>query len=337
MILQNNGTLIMHQQESRSQEASKQRTIIVSGVARSGTSMIARVLCAGGLFMGDEIDDVVFEDHAFARMFEHIGYDPAKLDRLVEFRNANHLVWGLKRPHLHVHGVDAIRHFRNPLVILTVRDPVAIAERNAIAEVTDPALGVSVAMQDLEDMIVFARALTCPTLLISYERALEQPDMCISALFDFCSLDVPPATRQAMRVLIEPGRPDYIINARRVFEGYIDNIRETILTGWVWQKDVPAPMPVTLIRDGVLVSDHMANQMRSDLVHSGIGSGCHGFSIDLAGHGFGPHSRVGVKIGGRDFLLTNSGATVLELGGNPEKLISSNSAGPVEDLGAVST
>ena len=331
MNLQHNGTLVMRQREFDSQEASKQRTIIVSGVARSGTSMVARVLSAGGLFMGDEIDDVVFEDHAFARMFEHIGHDPVELDRLVEFRNANHSVWGFKRPHLHVHGADIIRRFRNPLVILTVRDPVAIAERNAIAEMNDPALGVSAAMQDLEDMMAFAGAVTCPTLLMSYERALDQPDTCISALFDFCSLDVPAPARQTMRALIEPGRPDYVINARRVFEGYIDNIQETILTGWVWQKGVPAPMPVTLMRDGVPVSDHMANQMRSDLADSGIGGGCHGFAIDLAGRGFGPHSRVGVKIGGRNFLLTNSGATVLELGGDVEKLTGSDTIVPAEN------
>ena len=331
MNVQDNGTLMMRQREFKSQEASKYRTIIVSGVARSGTSMVARVLSVGGLFMGDEIDDVVFEDHAFARMFEHVGYDPVKLDRLVELRNANHSVWGFKRPHLHVHGVDTIKRFRNPLVILTVRDPVAIAERNAIAEMNDPTLGVSAAMQDLEDVMAFARALTCPTLLMSYERALDQPDTCISALFDFCSLDVPAPARQTMRVLIEPGRPDYVTSARRVFEGYIDNIRDTILTGWVWQKDVPLPMPVTLLRDGVPVSDHMANQMRSDLVDSGIGGGCHGFAIDLAGLGFGPHSRVGVKIGGRNFVLTNSGATVLELGGDVEKLISSNTTMPAGD------
>ena len=185
-------------------------------------------------------------------------------------------------------------------------------------------------MRDLEDMVAFARALPCPTLLVSYERALDQPDTCISALFDFCSLDVSAPARQAMRILIEPGRPDYVTTARRVFEGYVDSIRETVLTGWVWQKGIPAPMPVTLMRDGVPVSDHMANQMRSDLVDAGIGGGCHGFAIDLAGRGFEPHSRVGVKIGGRNFLLTNSGATVLELGGDVEKLISSNTIVPAE-------
>ena len=180
MNLQHNGSLVIRQREFNSQEASKQRTIIVSGVARSGTAWLPACYLQAACSWVTKLTTWSSRIMPLPECSSTLVYDPQELDKLVEFRNADHSVWGFKRPHLHVHGVDTIKRFRNPLVILTVRDPVAIAERNAIAEITDPALGVSAAMQDLQDIIAFAKALTCPTLLISYEMALDQPDMCIS-------------------------------------------------------------------------------------------------------------------------------------------------------------
>lgn len=313
MDLQNKGLISFQGAPARGLGASGTRTLIVSGVARSGTSMIARVLHGAGVFMGEDMDQIVFEDHAFALAFENGGLDAKALGRLRRTRDARHPVWGFKRPHLHVQGAAAVTAFRNPRVILTVRDPVAIAERNAIAEQRDPAHSLSAAMEDLQAMLCFAQGLTCPVLLVSYEKAVRQPARLISRLLDFCGIELEQAAQQRLLGLVEPERPAYLQSARRRFDGYIDAIRDNTLTGWACQCDVPLPVTVTVFRDDVAVTECRADQLRQDLLQSGIGSGRHGFALSLDGLGFRNDSRVTVRIEGRNFALNKSGSTVATL------------------------
>ena len=315
MDLLNKGVLCLRQRAPEPRTLPDTKTLIVSGVARSGTSMVARVLQAAGVFMGDDMDEVVFEDSAFALLFERGEYDRTAMSELLRARNAAHPIWGFKRPHFHRYGADSVDQFRQPSVILTVRDPLAIAERNAIAEQHDIAGGLSAAVDDLRDLVSFAQELRCPTLLVSYEKAVSLPEHFVDRLLEFCGIAIPPTRRKALARLVEPNRPAYIGTARRVFEGYVDSIEGTVLTGWAWQKGLPLPVPVTLLRDGNPVSEHMADRRRQDLVNAAIGSGHHGFTIDLSGLGFTRQSRVGIRIGGRNFLLAKSGSTVEELGG----------------------
>ena len=313
MDLQNKGLISFQGSQARGIGASRTRTLIVSGVARSGTSMIARVLHGAGVFMGEDMDQIVFEDHAFALAFENGGLDAKALGRLRRARDAKHPVWGFKRPHLHVQGTAAVAAFRNPRVILTVRDPVAIAERNAIAEQREPASSLAAAMEDLQAMLQFAQALTCPVLLVSYEKAVRQPARFISRLLDFCGIELEQAEQRRLVGLVEPDRPAYLESARRWFDGYIDEIRDNTLTGWARQRDVPLPVTVTVFRDDVAVTDCRADRLRQDLLQSGIGSGEHGFSVNLKGLGFKNDSRVTVRIEGRSFELHKSGSTVAAL------------------------
>jgi hypothetical protein len=316
MDLVNKGVIHLHRDpDGKAGRGARKRTLVVSGIARSGTSMIARVLSRAGVYMGENLDDVVFEDSAFALMLETGSYDPSALARVVSARNAAYPVWGFKRPHLHQHGPDIVDSLRNPRVVLTVRDPVAIAERNAIAEQYDAVGGLDAAVTDLRDMLAFANRLRCPVLLVSYEKAVSMPEVFLDELLQFCGLVVPAAKREDLLRVVEPNRPEYIGQARRVFEGYVDRIDGTVLSGWAWQKGVPLPVPITVLRDGVAVVDAMADHMREDLRRSAIGDGRHGFQIDLADKGFTPESRVAVRIGGRSFSLINSGSTVADLGG----------------------
>lgn len=291
------------------------RTFIVSGLARSGTSMVAQVLQGAGVFMGDELDDVVFEDHEFSLLFSETNYSQNRLQTLARGRDQRHAIWGFKRPHLHVEGSHLIELFRNPFVILMVRDPVAIASRNAIAEQVDASISLADATGDLYHLLRYADSLCCPVLLMSYEIAVMQPDLFLDRLLKFCGLDVPNQTRGQLLKFIEPDRPQYIEAARRVFEGYIDHVDGTELCGWARQRDLHLPVRVTLFQDDVAVQTVRAENHRPDLAQLSIGIGNHGFSFDLSGLNFSATSRVTVKIEGRIFALQNSGLTLAELGG----------------------
>ncbi len=311
--LKNRGLIRLHKTHSLVAHTAA-RTLIVSGVARSGTSMVARVLDAAGVPMGDRIDDVVFEDHDFAELFNRPNLDQDALGALVRQRNDAHPVWGFKRPQIHQSGAETISRFRNPLVIVTLRDPVAIAERYAIAEQIDARTTLSMAMGDLQEMVLFAQQLTCPVLLISYEKAVRNPARLVERLLEFCGLQRSATERQRLRRLVEPDRPAYIESARRTFGGYIDGIQGTVLGGWAYERSLGLPLAITVFRDDVPVLDGVADQYRQDLADAGIDDGRHGFSVDLAGCGFVPTSRVTVRVKDRNFALNNSGASAAELG-----------------------
>src|SRR5689334_8921346 len=73
-------------------------TFVVTGLQRSGTSLVAAILQTAGVFIGSEINDVVFEDEAMARIL--VSGDTTALRQLIAQRNANYPVWGFKYPAL---------------------------------------------------------------------------------------------------------------------------------------------------------------------------------------------------------------------------------------------
>jgi hypothetical protein len=96
----NTGVIVQRDGAAKSRDGGK-RTIVVTGVARSGTSLVASVLKAAGLHMGDFLHDVVQED---AQMLEIVrSRDTALLRTLIQQRNAQHPRWGFKVPNLHAY------------------------------------------------------------------------------------------------------------------------------------------------------------------------------------------------------------------------------------------
>ncbi len=310
MNLQNKGIITFRQPSEDSAQPSC-RTLIVSGLARSGTSMVARILRSARVFMGDNLDDVVFEDPDFTLLFE--GMKLEKTHVLLRNRNSRYSTWGFKRPHIHLYGKIFINLFRNPYVIITMRDPVAIAKRNVISEQHDPMHSLLTAVNDLHAMARFVKSLDCPTLLISYEKALQEPDTFIKELLDFCGLDLPASARTPLLELIEPNRQVYIDKARRIFDGYIDSLFGMILSGWACERGSKASQTLTLFKDDEPILSFDANLFRLDLAKAGVGNGRHGFSIDLSNLGFKIHTKVSVLISGRYFALNNSGSTINDL------------------------
>lgn len=308
--MQNKGIIRLRQPSNRSIQMDF-RTLVVSGVARSGTSMVARVLCGAGVFMGHHVNDIVFEDDEFTLLFEDLT--PRRARGLVERRNSEYDVWGFKRPHLHLYGKPLIDLFRNPYVIITMRDPVAIAERNVLSEQHDPAHSLSTAVNDLQAMVRFTQLLSCPVLLVSYEKAVQEPDRFVKELLNFCGLDLSESARAPLLGLIEPNRPAYIEKATRAFDGYVDCVVGTAVFGWACQRGSINPQTLTLFKDDEPVADFRADLYRSDLATAGVGNGLHGFSIDLSKFGFAPNSVISVRVAGRYFTLHNSGATLNEL------------------------
>ncbi len=285
------------------------RTIVITGVARSGTSMIAQVLSSRGVDLGERHDTVVFEDQVAQEFL--LDNDLVGFERYARARDQRSDVWAFKKPHLHLHGADILGLLRNPVLVVTFRDPVAIARRNAISEGISNHQAIGEALQDLQGMLDFALKARCPVLLVSYEKALVRPRLLVEELLRFCGLPDDEASVASLVRNVEPDRETYLRDARRRFEGYVDDVIGGRLRGWARQLGSAQPETVTVFLDQKLIASAVADRHRPDLDAAGIGP--HAFELDVAAFSPDPEMVVHVKIAGRVFELENSGRSYRRL------------------------
>ncbi len=298
-------TGIIARGDSESAGDASARTIIVTGVARSGTSMVASVLRAAGIFMGEFVWDVVQEDsQMLAAMRSH---DQRMLQALIERRNADHGTWGFKAPDLFNYlRLEQMSWFRDPRLIIIFRDPVAVAVRHALSERFDQASSIASSTNAMLSMARFAEASGCPTMFLSYEKALTFPDKMVESLLAFCGTSVDDSSMDALIDAVQPNSPDYLAKANRHFGGCIEGVLHHELFGWCHQSGDLSPLSIELIADGACLGVFTADRFREDLLVSRIGNGNHGFFIDLRPFGLGPDALIKVKVKGRTFELNNS-------------------------------
>jgi hypothetical protein len=287
-------------------------TLIVTGIARSGTSLIATLLKQAGVYLGEFLDDVVNEDallHALLR-----GRDMPALKDLIQARNAEHAQWGFKIPTLHAflkHSDLAL--FRNPHLIVIFRDPVAVAVRNARSEhfgELDNMLDTASAMYGLAR---FAHRAECRKLMLSYEKVLSRPATAIAQLLEFCGIKMDGAGQAGLLRHVQPDRAEYLAAARTTFEGWIEGVLNGHLYGWCRRVNSLEPVRLELYADDRLVETMVANAFRGDLAQASVGNGCHGFEVDLTRQGLDGNAVIRVKVGDRVLELRNSGKRLSEL------------------------
>jgi hypothetical protein len=315
--------------------AGERPTIIVGGGSRTGTSNVAAALHAAGLWMGDRIDHAFFEDAELAAIAPgpmragarrrptlrpgraHPGLrdaDLAALRRLIEERNRRFATWGFKRPKVEVLlGASGVRLFRDPRVVVTVRDPLAVAERVATAEGLDLVESLEKATSALTRSVDAATRLGVPTMLVSYERMRTNPRPVLERLFAFAGLEVGGERWAALEERVRAAGREYVRLASGPPVGHIDRYDGGILTGWCRQVGRDEPVQVEVFVDDVPAASAMADEYRADLERAGFGSGRFGFHVRIDGVAPGPTSRIRAVIAGTGVPLERSGSTLAEL------------------------
>jgi hypothetical protein len=286
--------------------ASGGQTFIVTGLHRSGTSLVASVLRQIGIFMGTEINEIVHEDEAIAKIL--IAGDQDGLRRLIRQRDTNYGTWGFKFPMLSPSlRAEDIASFSDPHFIVMFRDPVAIAVRTSLSEYQDPVRALRTAVTEQADLLTFIDRLRVPTLLLSYEKSLIFPADFIDAILGFCGLPRNDALREQLVRVIEPNRPSYIAQARRRYEGIVEGVIGGRLHGWCRLTGVADPVTLDLLVDGLPVRTFVADRFRQDLSDAGFGAGHHAFSVDLGDIRIRPDQVIRVRVAARGIELENSG------------------------------
>jgi hypothetical protein len=266
--LENKGFLLLNDHTP----APAQRTLIVLGVARSGTTMAAGVLHHLGVEMGmGDRPNTVFEDVALAKAME--SNDSAALRELIAARNAAHQVWGWKRPSAIQH-IDRIRHhFRNPQYIVLFRDILAIAARNQISARSDVLSNMDNTLRQYAELMAFVRNCESRMLLISYEKAMLRPEDVVGAIAALAGVDDADRLRMA-RDFVRQDAVDYLVAARDSFgRGRMEQLAPRQVSGWGFMIGHDGPACVELWvndrRVAVTVADLRRDDLRGKVHHSG--------------------------------------------------------------------
>ena len=182
-------------------------TVPITGVPRGGTTMVAAVVDALGVYLGppEELEKYHYEDQTM-----HSPYlDTQRKGVLI--RNARYKVWGWKDPAGVFPIQDILPDLRNPHPIIVTRDAVAAAQGEHRFDIE---YGVEKPRTQAEliaqvgrwshALLDFAATTRYPTLLVSYERAMRHPEMFIEEVANFLHIKLTQDRRQRARERIAP-------------------------------------------------------------------------------------------------------------------------------------
>jgi len=177
-----------------------QKTFIVFGVPRGGTTMIARVAEKLGVCMGSDLP-ANYEDSEFNfdKLSDSTQKDQEWLTRTllaaINRRNATLDVWGWKYPRAHIYLPLIINQVRNPHLICVMRDPVASSlrplSRKRVLKEGDQDLPARVIKQHLsyqQKNIALIDEFKKPSFICSYEKAIINPSSFVADLGRFINV-----------------------------------------------------------------------------------------------------------------------------------------------------
>jgi hypothetical protein len=199
----NRGWLVLNMPKPKFEE--KEYTVVVSGLGRSGTSMVGKLLTVGGLPMGVNGADVIHEDIGLSNAIETANVEV--ICRVAESRNERFKRWGFKRPLVIKHDAIIEKYLRNPRYVLIFRDPLAVAMRNSLSLGMAVPNGLGLFNQQFMEIVTFMQRNTSPKFLVSYEKALQDPQGFVVALARFCGIN--PQKTASMQQFIKPNDESY--------------------------------------------------------------------------------------------------------------------------------
>ena len=305
--LVNNGITVLNQENP----AVSEKTMIVLGVARSGTSMVAGVLESIGVFMGTHKDRAVLEDVEIADLLES-GKDLKKISAFIRRRDKKYPLWGWKRPGALSYMQTYEKMFRHPHYIIVFRDSLAIALRNKISVAADLLQNLQATHQQYAQVIDFISSTDQPCFLVSYEKALQKRTHFVESLCHYVGLGVDADRIRCGAAAIELDKPTYLYASRSVrYMGYFGGLNASgNIYGWAAHNTrVNEEVELDLLIDGCKVTTFKADHFREDLLNTGqdFGHGRHGFNLDIRPYvEIGKSHSVSIQVKADAMPLTNS-------------------------------
>jgi hypothetical protein len=171
----------------RNKSTQNHRTIIVAGVARSGTSLVTHTLHNLGVYLGEKLTPGSFEDLDFARKIKSSSPD---LKQTVSSRNIAHQHWGFKL----TSGFDELlihpTIFDSPIVLVPIRDVTAILKRRNMARDKSLEDQFSGLVKQQTQLFDFLEKAPYTQFIFSYQQAINDPEKFVQQLIECIGLSV---------------------------------------------------------------------------------------------------------------------------------------------------
>lgn len=284
-------------------------TVVVAGLGRSGTSMLAAILKRAGVCMGEQTAAGTHEDQQLAALLRERR--SRELKRLIEERNAAHQLWGFKLPSRQILEHSLLRQLRRPFLLVIFRDILAIAGRRQVSKGEDLKDQLAQSLREYHRLLSFLEKVRVPCLLISYEKALLNPNTLIDELDHFLGLNLDQASRAACMDSIEVSPDIYRREVREQmgWQGRLEEIHKDRIHGWAFVEQAESPAEVEIRINGVLRHRCLADKPRPDVQknHQLKTSAC-GFGIHLKdpSQQLKPGDRVSARVAMFEMDLRNS-------------------------------
>jgi hypothetical protein len=209
----------------------EQKTLVVLGTARGGTSAIAGALDRLGVFTGALSAGPVFEDVNLSAAIENGS--PGQASGIIDDYNAMHPIWAYKRPRLLYHIQDVHTQFRNPVYLVIFRDVFAAAQRTAISGGVNLFLSMKKLLGDNGRILAFLRSERPNAILVSYEKLLARPDLLVDEVLALLGRADDGSARRAAIDFIRPAPEDYLDATRtNKASGAVTGISHNRVQGW---------------------------------------------------------------------------------------------------------
>lgn len=249
----------------------EQRTIIVLGVGRGGTSLCSKALHTLGVFTGKESNPPIYEDIPLSRALEKHNFEEAK--KLITEYNSKHNIWAFKRPTTNATIPQLHKLLRNPHYIIIFRDILAIAQRNNLSMGGNVLNTMNDALSDYSRILNFLNTNPAPALLVSYEKTLKEPKPFIESINNFCGIKESTSlqTIEAAINSIKPSPIDYLINTSAVnFFGYLDSATEERVSGWAAFDRTEKEVVLELFLNNEKLTEWTPSDFREDIRSKGL-------------------------------------------------------------------
>ncbi|CAN5537072.1 hypothetical protein BH10PSE6_BH10PSE6_26180 [soil metagenome] len=185
----------------RSRPDDIEKTIVVTGTPRGGTTFAASVVASLGLpFRGDREQGVNGKPAFNTARYEHSGFIKAwKKDRdlyaaIAREMDAQLSAWAIKHPRA-VDDLEAACHsFRNPHFIFAMKEPMSVAMRLCqyeMSDLTNEALGRAMkkTLRHQLTALDFCLSSGVPCLMVSYDMAMRNVRPAIDGIAGFLGIE----------------------------------------------------------------------------------------------------------------------------------------------------
>jgi len=252
-----------------------EKTFIVVGIARGGTSLVSGSLSQLGVFSGTLSTKPVYEDLRLAQAFEEKNYILA--ESIIEEYNKENTIWSFKRPSS-IHYLNKIHTLcRNPIYLIIFKDIFSVSNRNNISMNLDIINGLKKAYTDYGNIIDFISKKNVNGLLLSYEKVMENKENFIDTISEIIGKElISKEQKQNALDFIEPNPKEYLDSSRITRGiGQIGIVSENYVQGWAKYIHTDKPGKVELYINDIYIDSVEAKDFRQYLLDNGTHSTGH--------------------------------------------------------------